>query len=406
MTDSMDPLLRYPGQEMLLPDVVRARNCALYDAGGRRYVDLESGVWCTAVGHGNQRVVRAMAEQNARLGHTGFVYSSRVVEAAAQDVLALLGFEGGRCVFLSSGSEAVEYAVRVARAVIDRPLLLTMADSYLGAYGSANRKQPDEWFCFDWSACAECTNARPESVCACRDIIPNERVGGLVFEPGSSAGFVRFPPAHLIRQIAGDIRRSGGLIVANEVTTGVGRTGRWFGYEHYDLDPDIVVLGKGIGNGYPVSVVALRREVAERLARRPLAYAQSHQNDPLGAAAVREVIRVIWDRSLIRRGQVVSIALLAGLHEVQARNGRIGTIRARGLMMAIELSNDPEGALARSVHRELLQHGYIVGLRAGTGVLRLDPALTVRMKDIAGFLDAFEQILGAAIPAPTPPDPI
>jgi acetylornithine aminotransferase len=93
------------------------------------------------------------ADQSARIGHTGFCYSNRIVEEAAQEILSLLGFEGGKCVFLCSGSEAVEYGVRVAQSLATQPLLMTMTDSYFGAYGSASRKQQYEWFCFNWTAC-------------------------------------------------------------------------------------------------------------------------------------------------------------------------------------------------------------------------------------------------------------
>ncbi|KPJ61570.1 MAG: hypothetical protein AMJ46_00190 [Latescibacteria bacterium DG_63] len=116
----MSRLLWYPGHELLLKNIVRAENCYLFDSQGKRYVDLESGVWCTAIGHGNRRILRTIANQSARIAHTGFGYSNEVVEEAAKEILSLLGFEGGKCVFLCSGSEAVEYGVRVAQTVLDR----------------------------------------------------------------------------------------------------------------------------------------------------------------------------------------------------------------------------------------------------------------------------------------------
>jgi 4-aminobutyrate aminotransferase-like enzyme len=116
----MSSLFWYPGHERILDDIVRAENCDLYDSAGKRYVDLESGVWCGSIGHGHPRVTRIVAEQLTRVAHTGFNYSSLLVEEAAGEVLALLGFEGGKCVFLCSGSDAVEYGVRVAQTL---PLL-------------------------------------------------------------------------------------------------------------------------------------------------------------------------------------------------------------------------------------------------------------------------------------------
>jgi acetylornithine/N-succinyldiaminopimelate aminotransferase len=384
----------YPGHELLIPDIVRAENCSLYDSQGKRYVDLESGVWCTAIGHGHPRILRVIAEQSAQIGHTGFGYSHAVVEEAALEILSLLGFEEGRCVFLCSGSEAVEYGVRVAQAVISRPLLMTMTDSYFGAYGSASKKREDEWFCFDWAGCAACPDPDDCSKrCERWVAIPYAHIGGLLLEPGSSSGLVRFPPAKLVRSMVAAIKASDGLVLVNEVTTGVGRTGTWFGYQHFGISPDIVALGKGIGNGYPVSVTAFAPGAVARLGDRPVKYAQSHQNDPLGAAIAREVVRVIREDGLIERGKEIAAVLAAGLEHIATRTGRIREVRARGPMVAIELLDDAQTSFTVRVHRELVSRGFVVGRRPGVSVLRLDPSLTIERRDVEGFLEAFEGVL-------------
>lgn len=384
----------YPGHELLVKDIVRAENCYLYDSNGKRYLDLESGVWCTSVGHSNPKILRVLAEQAAQIAHTGYGYSNRVVEEAAHEILSLLGFQDGKCVFLCSGSEAVEYGVRVAQLILDRALLLTMADSYFGAYGSASRKQKDEWVCFDWSPCAACA---PSEECSqqCEHWagIPFDDIGGFLFEPGSSSGLVRFPPEKLVRNIVVTIKEKKGLVLVNEVTTGVGRTGMWFGYQHYQISPDIVALGKGIGNGYPVSVAAFRRGALDRLGGREIKYSQSHQNDPLGAAVAREVVRVIREEGLIERGRDVANALTAGLKTIAAHNRRIKEVRARGLMIALEFYDDSETLFTIQTHRELVQRGYIVARRPGLAVLRIDPSLTVERQDIQEFIGILDQVL-------------
>ena len=387
----------YPGHDVFPRDIVRAENCHLYDADGTRYVDMEAGVWCTSIGHGNPRVLRALTDQLARIAHTGFSYSSAVVDEAAREILALLGFEDGRCVFLCSGSEAVEYGVRVAQSVLERPLLLTMTDSYFGAYGLASLRRADEWFGFDWTACAACPLASGcDAGCERWDAIPHDRIGGFLFEPGSSSGLVRFPPAKLIDAIVALVRRNGGLVLVNEVTTGVGRTGEWFGYQHYGIAPDFVALGKGIGNGYPVSVAAFSRDMYGRLGDSPLKYSQSHQNDPLGAAVAREVVRTILDEDLVERGREIATALIAGLEGIRDRTGRIREIRSRGLMVALELEDDPLTTHTIRTHRELMLRGYFVGRRVGAPVLRLDPSLTIDQEDIGGFLRTLEDVLAEA----------
>ena len=388
----MTSTLWYPGHDLLLTDIVRAENCHLYDARGKRYVDLESGVWCTSIGHGNPGILRVIAEQAARIGHAGFNYSNGVVEAAAREVLNLLGFEGGRCVFLCSGSEAIEYGVRVVQSLSDRPLLMTMTDSYFGAYGSASRKRESEWFCYDWSKCISCLEPDEDGPrCEHWAAIPFDRIGGFLFEPGSSSGLVRFPPEKMIRSIVRAVRKNNGFLLINEVTTGIGRTGRWFGYQHYGIPPDVVALGKGIGNGYPVSVAAFAPRVVERLGDSAVKYAQSHQNDPLGAAVVSEVIRIIHEEGLIERGAEIALLLRSGLDRIKERTDRIREIRSRGLMLAIELSDSPDCPFTMRTHLELVRRGFIVGRRPGVPVLRLDPALTIAREDIDGFLTAFDE---------------
>lgn len=386
----MDEIFWYPGHELLLDDVVRAEGCSVFDASGRRYLDLESGVWSASIGHAHPSVLRVLAQQPARVAHAGFSYTSRVVTDAAQDVLSLVGLDGGRAVFLCSGGDAVEYGVRVAQAVSPRPRLLTLADSYFGAYGSAARRSPDEWFCFDWMRCGPggCAEGCPHWA-----EIPFDSLGGFLLEPGSSSGLVRFAPAALVAAIERELRRRDGLVLVNEVTTGVGRTGEWFGYQHYGLRPDVVALGKGIGAGYPVSVTAFAPRVAERLRGGPIRFAQSHQNDPLGAAVVRAVIRTVREEGLVEKGRAAGARLLSGLQAIAARTESLRAVRGRGLMIAIELQGDDVDARAGRVHRALLERGFIVGRRPGAGVLRLDPPLVIEPAEIDAFLQALEAVL-------------
>jgi acetylornithine aminotransferase len=389
-------LVWYPGHELILSDIVRAEGCHIYDSAGTRYVDLESGVWCTSIGHGHPRIKKVIEEQYSRYGHSGFNYSGGIVEQAAAEMMALTGAQGGHCVFLCSGSEAVEYGVRLAESVLDRPLLMTMADSYFGAYGSAASREEGDWFLFDWFPCADCHfDGGCGEGCERWASIPFADIGGFMLEPGSSSGLVRFPPAKLVRCIADRIRSDGGLLLVNEVTTGIGRTGRWFGYQHYEMKPDIVAIGKGVGNGYPVSVTTFAPGVVERLGGEPMKYAQSHQNDPVGAAVAREVVSVIREEGLIERGRGIGELLLSGLREIEARFPVVSAVRGRGPIAAVDFVDVPGAPLTVSVHRELIERGYVTGRRPGINVIRLDPPLTIDEDDISGFLASLGEILEA-----------
>lgn len=390
----MNQIIWYNGYDLLIDHIEKAENCYLYDAAGKQYIDFESGVWCTSIGHSHPAITELIKKQVSLISHTGFSYGNKSVENAARVILNLLGFKQGKCVFLCSGSEAVEYGVRTAQQLSGKPFLLTMADSYFGAYGSASMKKPEEWYSFDWQQCQGCPvseNCDPE----CKKLrkIPFEKVGGFLFEPGSSSGFVRFPPKSLIKIIAEKITENGGLILVNEVTTGIGRTGKWFGYQHYDLNPDIVAMGKGIGNGYPVSVAAFNEKVASRLTQHPIRYAQSHQNDPLGAMIAMEVINVIQHDNLIERGNILGNKLIEKLKEISERFSIINQIRGRGMMIAMDINEDATESIARKIQLALFNRGFIIARRPGTNTLRLDPPLNIPEEEINNFTNSLVMIL-------------
>lgn len=399
MKGAMEHVLHCTGHDVIVPDVVRAEDCRVYDSTGRAWVDLESGTWSASLGHGHPRIRAAVGAQLERINHTGFNYKCPIVEDAARSVLALAGMIDGKCAFLSSGTEAVELATRVARTHTGRDAFLTFADSYLAAFGSAGAEAKSEWTSFTWSECTRCDRrAECDPTCPRLQGIPFESLAGFVFEPGSSSGLVRFPPSGLVRRLADQVRASGGLLVVDEVTTGIGRTGRWFGFEHYGLAPDLVALGKGLGSGYPVSACVLTKEVARRLAETSFKYSQSHLNDPLGAAVAREVIAVIEEQGLVARAEELGSRILAGLTRVAERCGAMREVRGRGLMIAVELEPGPGRPSARTVRQRLMDRGFLVTSRPGHEVLRLDPPLTLGDSDADAFVRQFEDALAPPVP--------
>lgn len=371
--------------DIVKTDFVRAENCFLYDQQGRQYVDLESGIWCTAIGHSHPRISKVIADQAPRLMHLGTRYPNAIVEETALSVLEITQISDGKCIFLSSGSEAVEFGAQAIRRVTGKNLLLTFSNSYLAAYGSSGKKQKDEWFLFDWITLA--TEKDP------LDKIPFEEIGGFIFEPGGSgSGFVQFPPHKLVQDIIQAIRRAGGFVMVNEITTGMGRTGKWFGFQHYDIQPDIVAIGKGLGNGYPVSVVAMSRIVADRLEKSGLRYAQSHQNDPLGCAVAGEVIRIMQEEKWVERGAEMGAYLLLGLQSLAEKYPIIKDVRGRGMLLGVELHPHQE-LTVEALYYALLDKGFLTGYYPAGNVLRLDPALTIEKQLIDQFLKAIDLIL-------------
>jgi acetylornithine aminotransferase len=371
--------------DIVKTDFVRAENCYVYDEDGRRYIDLESGIWCTALGHSQPRLNQVIAAQAATLMHLGTRYPNAGVEAAALALLDVVQIGEGKCAFLSSGSEAVEFGAQAMRRVSGKDVLLTFSNAYLAAYGSAGRKQAGEWYLVDWNA-----NPDPAQTVA---QIPFEQIGGFVLEPGGSgSGFVRFPPQALVQELAEKVKQAGGLVMSNEVTTGMGRTGKWFGFQHYAIQPDIVAVGKGLGNGYPVSAVVMREETAEKLEATGIRYAQSHQNDPLGCSVAKEVIAIMQEDNLIERGAKLGTYFLTGLQRLAEKHAIVKEARGRGMLLGLELQAQENLSVDMLYHR-LLEQGFLVGYYPAGRVLRLDPALTIEPELIDEFLVCLDSIL-------------
>ena len=376
--------------DIVKTDFVRGENCYLYDGHGKRYIDFESGIWCTALGHSHPQISQVIRAQIEKVIHLGTRYPNVLAEEAATDLLEIVGMGDGKCIFLSSGSEAVEFSVQTARRSTEKPVLLTFLNSYLAAYGSAGKKSTNEWCLFDWSACTPTESG--EGVKG----IPFETIGAFVFEPGGSgSGFVRFPPRQLVGNIAQRVKQAGGLIVANEVTTGMGRTGKWFGFQHYDIQPDLVAIGKGLGNGYPVSAVVMRQEIAEKLEKGGFRYAQSHQNDPLGCSVAREVIAILHKEKWIERGSAMGDYFLEGLKRLAEKYAVVKEARGRGLLLGLEFYPH-ERISVEWLYRMLFERGFLVGYYPAGNVLRFDPSLTVERENITYLLDCMDSILEEA----------
>lgn len=387
------PILQ--SHDIYLRNITDARDCEIIDRDGNRWIDYESGIWCTALGHNHPRVTAAITAQLDRVMHLNNRTIGEVSETAARDLLAVTGHSGGKCVFLCSGSEAVEFGVQAVRRITAKPLVVTLRDSYLAAYGSAGRQENREWVIVDGSTCPGCPHPdRCETDCPALAGVPFDEIGGFVLEPGSSSGLVRFPPEPLVAALARIVQGRGGLVLANEVTTGMGRTGRWFGFRHYPITPDIVAIGKGLGNGYPVSAVSLTAAVANALEAGHFHYAQSHQNDPLGCAVAREVLAVMGEEDLVARSARVGGWFRQQLAGLQAAHPLIRDVRGRGLMVGVEL--DPAcggGEPAVRVHRRLLEKGRMVGVQPQGNVIRLLPALTMARHHLEDLVVALDLVL-------------
>jgi acetylornithine/N-succinyldiaminopimelate aminotransferase len=363
---------------ILKTDFVRAEGCFVYDSKGRAFLDCESGVWCTCLGHSHPRITEVLHHQAGQVMHLGFRYASPVIEEAAAALLDLAGMTDGRCLFLASGSEAVNLALRFARLVTHRNRLVCMEPTFLSSYGEGADQSGSLWTHIERDA------ASFDSAVAW------DQVAAFVLEPGSACGSIQFPPEGLVSQIAGKVHQHDGLVVVDEVVTGFGRSGQWFGFNHFGVQPDIVAVGKGFGNGYPVSAVIVSRKVAEAVEATGLHYVQSHQNDPLGCAVGLEVIHTLRDEHLIDRSRDVGKAWLAELTAIAPLYPSIREVRGRGLMVAVEFHKRIQAGL---VFERMLDLGILVGCSPAYNLIRFMPPLTISEQEIRCLTEGLEQVL-------------
>ena len=379
--------------EIAKEDFVRGNNCYLYDVKGNKYLDLEAGIWCTVLGHNHPQINKTIKEQLDKVIHLNYRYTNLLAEEAAATLLDTVSLPDGKCIFLSSGSEAVEFAVQAARLVTGRHIFLTLSDSYLSAYGTTGTKASKTCVCFDWQKCRNCEHTNGCENCTRFDDITFDDIGAFVFEPGSSSGAVKFPPQKLIDAIVKKTKDNNGLLVVDEVTTGLGRTGKWYGFEHYGLEPDLIAIGKGLGNGYPISAVAIRPNIADELERSKFHYVQSHQNDPLGCSIAREVIRVIKKEDLVERSSSLGEYFLAQLREIKGRHKAIEDVRGRGLMIGIEFKEHHDKFSTGLIYRRMLDRGFLIGYSQNLHMVAFHPALTIEKRDVADLIEQLDHVL-------------
>jgi len=359
--------------------LVKSKDCYQYDSDGKEYIDFESGVWCANIGHSNDRIVKLIESQIKESIHHGYKFQNYFALDLSKELQGLIGFKNGATVFLSSGSEAVNLAITISQSITKRKKILKIDNSYLSAYGFG-QISPDNDFKIDV----------PFNDIKSINNIDFAEISAFVIElGGASVEMVRFPDNEFIKKITDLAIENNCLIIAEEVTTGIGRLGKWFGFQHYDIQPDIVVSGKALGNGYPISAVTVSSKVLESFTQNPFRYAQSHQNDPLGCAIGLEVIKTIKENNLISRSQITGEYFKNHLDIIHNKHkNKIKDIRAKGLMLAIEFNENIDG---ETIDKQLFERGFVIGFKQNT--LRFLPPLIIKTSDIDKLVKSLDDIL-------------
>jgi 4-aminobutyrate aminotransferase-like enzyme len=394
--------------------LVRGEGVWLWDADGRKYLDMYNNV--PHVGHCHPRVVQAICGQAALLNtHTRYLHEH--VVGLAERLTALLPADLDTAMFCCTGSEANELALRIARTATGATGIVVTDFAYHGntqaIYEITTESCPPEErpeyvvtvpVPDTYRGPHRGTDAGERYADYVRDAIGRLERRGLrpaafIIDTIVSSGGVVTPPPGYLQRAASLVREAGGLFVADEVQPGFGRTGRHFwGFEAEDVVPDIVTMGKPMGNGHPVSAVVARGELVAGFGARGR-YFNTFGGNPVSCAAALAVLDVIEEEALMLNALEVGGYLEAGLRRLAGAHECIGDVRANGLFVAVELVTErdqraPATQLTGRVVNELRNRGVLTGsIGPHDNILKLRPPMVLTAPDAEFFLGVFDEVL-------------
>ncbi|MDP3824837.1 MAG: 4-aminobutyrate--2-oxoglutarate transaminase [Burkholderiales bacterium] len=356
----------------------RADNAELWDVEGRRYVDFAGGIAVMNTGHGNPKVVAAIAEQLNRFTHTCYQvvpYESYI--ALAEKLNALTpGTHAKKTALFSTGAEAIENAIKIARSYTKRSGVIAFSGAFHGrslfAVSLTGKVQPykagfgpfaPEVYHAPFPChCANLDEVKKAVHHLFKADIEPTRVAAIVFEPVQGEGGFNVIQAEAVKWLRALCDEHGIVLIADEIQTGFGRTGKMFAMEHFGVLPDLMTIAKSLAGGLPLSAVTGRAEIMDAPA--PGGLGGTYAGNPLAIAAAHAVIDVMAEQRLPERGQMLGDRLKVVLESLRAEVPQIADVRGLGAMVAVEFNragtDTPDADFTKKVQAEALKRGLIL----------------------------------------------
>ena len=395
--------------------LVRGEGVHLYDASGRQYLDCYNNV--PSVGHCNPKVVEALSRQASLLNtHTRYLHEA--VLDYAEKLTSTLPDGLDMCVFVCTGTEANELAMRMSRAVSGKQGAVVMEYSYhgnstlvaeLSTIGSAPANRPAHVQAVEppnsyrgpfREEGADLGRSYAELVDEAILELDERGEGTAAFLCDAifdSQGGLEAPDGYFEHAYS-KVRAAGGLCVADEVQAGFARTGKMWGFEHAGVVPDIVTFGKPAGNGHPLAGVVTSREILQQFSRSSI-YFNTFGGNPVSAAVGLAVLQEIEDRGLVQQVDRVGSYMRGTLERLAERHEIIGNVRGRGLYQALELvvdreSREPAVEQARKIPDAMKEKGVLIGLSGRLGnVLKIRPPLVFEQPHVDQLIEVLDDVL-------------
>jgi 2,2-dialkylglycine decarboxylase (pyruvate) len=413
-------LIRY-GMPFASRLVSKARGSVLWDSEGREILDFTSGQMCATIGHNHPRIVEAIRDACEGALHLFSGMLSPPVVALSQRLAGMLPPHLSRALFLSTGGEANEAAIKLAKMQSGRYEIVGFTGSWHGMTsgaqsvnyvagrqgygpmmpGSLVLPAPNAYHCPVRHCRDKCDGACLEIGFDMIDAQSTGSLAALIAEPVESSGGVIVPPDGYWRKVNEHCEKRGMLLIFDEAQTAFGRLGRNFAFEHFGVEPDILTLSKTLGGGLPLSATVISDEMEADCHGKGFIHPTSHISDPLPAHVGLAVLDVLEEESLNERALAMGKELAAGLRWLQERHEIIGDVRGFGLLQGVELVKDrqtraPDAVTGRAITARCMELGLsmnIVSVGQMAAIWRIAPPLTVRKDELERGVAIIDQAI-------------
>ena len=361
----------------------------LFDLNDQRYTDFVAGIAVNALGHNHPAIVNAISDQAKRLVHVSNLYYIKEQAALGEAIASIVPWPLGVSLFVNSGAEANEAALKLASKRTARPRFVATRNSFhgrtsasLSATGQAKYQQGFEPLLSKAFDFIEYSNVEQLKSTVTRE------TAALMVEPIQGEGGVIIPSQEFMRAARDVCTDVGAMLIIDEVQTGFGRTGKWFGFEHFGIVPDIMTVAKALGGGYPIGAIVSSLEISKTFT--PGSHGTTFGGNPLGCAVAVAVIGAMKQERLVERSAKRGEEWMASLQAIAAMHKQIREVRGKGLMIGIEM----EGDMAKEFQRYAFKRKLLVNVAAGK-TIRLVPPLIISDQSIDVFNESLRSFLTA-----------